>query len=94
MRQLVSRLRGDRTARAARGKKASRADAHPRMETTRTTGSRTLLRRACAVLLAVVGYVFLLNVPHVPSDALGIAYAASGLCLAVAAWRLWWPTMR
>ena len=94
MRQLVSRLRGDRTARAAGRKTASRVDADPRMETTRRTGATTFLRRACAVLLGVVCYVFLLNVPHAPSDALGIAYAISGLCLAVAAWRLWWPTMQ
>jgi len=94
MRQLVSRLRGDRTARAARRKTASRADANPRMETTRRTGVTTFLRRACAVLLAVVGYAFFASVSHPPSVALGIAYAASGLCLAVAAWRLWWPTMQ
>jgi len=94
MRQLVSRLRGDRIARGARRTTAFRADVHPGMETTRRTGVTTFLRRACAVLLGVVCYVFLLNVPHAPSGALGIAYAVSGLCVAVAAWRLWWPTMQ
>ena len=94
MRQLMSRLRGDRTAPAAGRRAASRADAHPRTQTTLRTSATTFLRRACAVLLAVVCYVFVLNVPHALSGALGIAYAAAGLCLAVAAWRLWWPTMQ
>ena len=94
MRQLVSRLRGDRTARTARRKTASREDAHPRMETTRRIGATTLLQRACAVMLAVVCYVVLAGVPHAASGALGIAYGVSGLCLAIAAWRLWWPTMQ
>ena len=94
MRQLVSRLRGERTARTARRKTASRADAHRGMETARRASVTTFLRRACAVLLAVVCYAFLAGVPHAASGALGIAYAVSGLCLAVAAWRLWWPTMQ
>lgn len=94
MRQLVPRLRGDRAARAAGRKTASDADARPRMETTLRTGATTFLRRAAAVLLGVVCYVFLLSVPQAASGALAIAYAASGLCLAVAAWRLWWPTLQ
>lgn len=48
--------------------------------------------RAVAVLLVLVAYGFLGSVPHPPSPLLGVAYAASGLCLAVAAWRLWIPT--
>ena len=94
MRQLVSRLRGDRTARTERRKTAARADAHPDMETARRTSVTTFLRRGCAVLLAVVCYAFLAGVPHAPSGALGVAYAVSGLCLAIAAWRLWWPTLQ
>ena len=94
MRQLVSRLRGDRTGRTARRKTAARADAHPGVETARRTGVTTFLRRACAVLLAVVCYAFFAGVPHAPSGALGTAYAVSGLCLAIAAWRLWWPTLQ
>lgn len=93
MRQLVSRLRGDRTARAAGRKGSPRADANPRMDTSRSRLT-TFLQRACAVLLAVVCYAFFASVPHPPSVALGIAYAVSGLCLAIAAWRLWWPTMQ
>ncbi len=94
MRQLVSRLRGDRTARTARRKTASPADAHPHIEITRHTGTTTFLQRASAVLLAVVCYMFFAGVPHAPSGALAIVYAVSGLCLAIAAWRLWWPTMQ
>jgi hypothetical protein len=64
------------------------------MSTVRHTGVLTFLRRAGAVLLGVVTYTFLLSVPQAPSAAQAIAYAVSGLCLAVAAWRLWWPTMQ
>jgi len=45
--------------------------------------------RALAVVLVLVAYGFLGAVPHPPSIALGVAYGASALCLAVAAWRLW-----
>ena len=47
------------------------------------------LTGALAVLLVLVAYAFLLNVPHPPSVALGFAYGASALVLIAAAWRLW-----
>jgi hypothetical protein len=49
----------------------------------------TFLQRALAVLFVVLVHAFVLNVPHPPSPALGVAYAFSALCLAIAAWRLW-----
>jgi hypothetical protein len=52
-----------------------------------------LLTRALAVTLVVVAHGFLLNVPHPPSTALGVAYAGSVVCLAVAAGLLWRRTM-
>lgn len=85
MRQLVPRAKRDRTRRDV---------ARLRPATARRTGVATFLRRACAVFLGIVTHAFLLNVPHPPSVALGVAYAVSAACLAVAAWRLWWPTMR
>ena len=94
MRQLVPRAKRDRTPQAATRKTAARDDAHPGMSTVRHTGVMTYLRRAAAVLLGVVTYTFLLSVPQASTTALAIAYAVSGLCLAVAAWRLWWPTMQ
>lgn len=50
------------------------------------------LTRALAILLIVVAHAFLLNLPHTPSVALGVAYGASTLCSAAAAWRLWCRT--
>ena len=50
------------------------------------------LRRALAILLIIVAHTFLLNLPHPPSVTLGVAYGASALCSAAAAWRLWWRT--
>ncbi len=52
-----------------------------------------LLTRALAVFFVVVAHAFLLNLPHPPSTALGFAYGASVVCLAVAAWLLWRRTM-
>jgi hypothetical protein len=51
------------------------------------------LTRAFAVTLLVVAHGFLLNLPHPPSLALGVAYGASVVCLAVAAGLLWRHTM-
>ena len=51
------------------------------------------LTGALAVLLVLVAYAFLLNVPHPPSAALGVAYGASALVLIAAAWRLWCQTL-
>lgn len=53
----------------------------------------TFLTRTLSILLAVVCYAFLLNVPNPPSVVLGIAYGAAAICLAVAAWRLMARTM-
>lgn len=47
------------------------------------------LTRARVVFLVVLVHAFVLNMPHPPSPALGFAYGASALCLAVAAWQLW-----
>jgi CBS-domain-containing membrane protein len=47
------------------------------------------LTRALAVLLVVVAYTFLLNLPHPPSAALGVGYGVSAVCSACAAWLLW-----
>lgn len=44
-------------------------------------------------MLTVGTYGFLFNLPHPPSTALGFADGASAVCLAIAAWRLWLPTM-
>jgi len=52
-----------------------------------------VLQRSLAILLSVVTYGFLLNVPHSPSTALGIAYSVSAMCLGVAAWRVLRPTL-
>lgn len=60
----------------------------------RRSATLVFLQRALAIVLGVVTYAFLSTAPHAPSTALGIAYAVSGVCGAVAAWRLWWPTMR
>ena len=90
MRQLVPRVKRS----AGRRRSADRDDADRGMSSARRSAVMTYLRRAVAVCLALVTYAFLHNVPHPPSIALGIAYAISALCLAVAAWRLWWPTMR
>lgn len=51
------------------------------------------LTGALAVLLALVAYALLLNLPHPPSVALGFAYGASALVLIAAAWRLWCHTL-
>ncbi len=59
---------------------------------TRRGAVAAVLKRALAVMLVVVAYGFLGAVPHPPSAALGTAYAASALCLAIAAWRLWRQT--
>lgn len=90
MRQLMPRAKRD----PARRTTPCRDDARHRTDATRRNGAAMFLRRACAVFLGIVTHAFLLNVPHQPSLALGAAYAVSALCLAVAAWRLWWPTMR
>lgn len=90
MRQLVPRAKRDPAERAT----PRRDDASHPTDTTRRTGVATFLRRACAVFLGIMTHAFLLNVPHPPTFALGVAYAVSAACLAVAAWRLWWPTMR
>lgn len=94
MRQLVPRVKRDRSP-AAGGKSAGRDDDSDRdISSARRSTVRTSLQRAVAVLLALVAYLFLHGVAHPPSTALGVAYAVSALCLATAAWRLWWPTMR
>ena len=64
------------------------------MSTARPGAVATFLQRALAVFLVLVTHAFLLNVPHPASPALGVAYAVSALCLAIAAWRLWRPTMQ
>jgi hypothetical protein len=89
MRQLVPRVKRDRVAAAAGRKTARRGDAHQDMDSSRRTAVLTFLQRALAVLFVVLVHAFLLNVPHPPSPALGVAYAFSALCLAIAAWRLW-----
>jgi hypothetical protein len=94
MRQLGPRAKRDRMSSAARRKTAGGDDAHHGRSSTRHIAVVTFLQRTFAVLVALVAYAFLYSAPHPPSTALGIAYAVSGLCLAVAAWRLWWPTMR
>jgi hypothetical protein len=90
MRQLVPRVKRDRISAGARRKTARRGDAHQIMSNARRPSAvLTFLQRALAVLFVVLVHAFLLNVPHPPSPALGVAYAFSALCLAIAAWRLW-----
>jgi len=94
MRQLVARIKRDRTAAGKAGCKPTPRDgAHAHMSTARHGAVMTFLQRALAVFLVLVTHAFVLNVPHPPSPALGFAYAVSALCLAIAAWRLWRPTM-
>jgi len=92
MRQLVPRVKRDRTSPASR-EAASRDDAPQGRSAARPAAVVTFLQRALAVLLVILTHAFALNVPHPPSTALGVAYAVSALCLAIAAWRLWRPTM-
>lgn len=51
------------------------------------------LTRALAVTFVVVAHAFLLNLAHPATVALGFAYAASVVVLAVAAVLLWRKTM-
>ena len=51
------------------------------------------LTRALAVALVVVAHGFLLNLGHPATTALGFAYGACVICLAVAAALLWRTTM-
>ncbi len=94
MRQLMRSRKRDPTPRSAGRKTARGDDAHGDMSAARPNAVMTFLQRALAVLLVLLTHAFLLNVPHPPSPALGVAYALSALCLAIAAWRLWRPTMR
>ena len=48
---------------------------------------------ALAVLLVLVAYAFLLNLPHPRSVELGFAYGVSAVVLIAAAWRLWCQTI-
>jgi hypothetical protein len=59
----------------------------------RQAALETFFTRALAITLVVVAHGFALNVPHPPSAALGVAYAGSVVCLAVAAGLLWRRTM-
>ena len=94
MRQLMPRIKRDRTSPAAARQTTARADADHGMRTTRPSAVLTFLQRGLAILFVVLTHAFVLNVAHPPSPALGVAYAISALCLAVAAWRLWRPTMQ
>ncbi len=51
------------------------------------------LTRALAVVFVVIAHAFLLNLGHPATTALGFAYAASVIVLAVAAALLWRKTM-
>jgi hypothetical protein len=94
MRQRVPPAKRDQPPPATGRKNGWRPDAQPRVSTVRQVALRRFLQRSLAVFLVVVAHAFLLNVPHPPSPALGVVYAASALCLAIAAWRLWLPTMQ
>ncbi len=51
------------------------------------------LTRALAVVFVVIAHAFVLNLGHPATIALGFAYAACVICLAVAAALLWRKSM-